>query len=468
MSLQSIVFALLLICFSFNLSSQNKDSIALRKNFDYYLTKSNCYKNLEFLTTQIESRLSGSPGAAKAVTWAKKAMYEAGADTVYLQPCMVPHWVRGEKESCSSVSQLKIHANTKQKINYAICALGNSIATPKTGLSAPVVVVNSYAQLDSLGEKNIKGKIVFYNVYFDHRHLSTGSCYGETVTYRYAGPSRAAKYGAVATIVRSMSSINNDFPHTGVMRYDTTISQNKVPCCAISFHSADVLLQQLKQDPNLNVFLKMNCQTLPDEPSFNVVGEIKGSEKPNEIIMAGGHLDAWDNGQGAHDDGSGVVQAIEVLASFKKQNIKPKHTIRAVAFMNEENGGRGGKAYFEDTKKNNLKHIAALESDAGGFSPRGIAVDTTMGAYKTLLSWKPLLDPYFLQYIHKDGHGADIEYLQGIGVPLIGFEPDGQKYFDYHHTADDTFDKVNKRELELAAGVIGSIVYLIDTHGWKQ
>jgi Zn-dependent M28 family amino/carboxypeptidase len=205
---------------------------------------------------------------------------------------------------------------------------------------------------------------------------------------------------------------------------------------------------------------------LAKELSYNVVGEIKGSEKPNEIIMAGGHLDAWDNGQGAHDDGAGVVQAMEVLAMYKKQNIKPIHTIRAVAFMNEENGGAGGKAYFEDTKKNNLKHIAALESDAGGFSPRGIAVDTTNGAYKKVLSWKSLLDPYFLQFIKKDGHGADISYLKEIGVPLIGFEPDGQKYFDYHHTADDTFDKINKRELELSAGVIGSLIYLIDTKGW--
>lgn len=459
MSKLHIIFLFLL--FSISGHSQNKDSLALRKNFDYYLTQSNCYKNLEQLTTKIGSRLSGSPGAAKAVAWAKQAMYAAGADTVYLQACMVPHWVRGEKERCSS-----INSKTKQKTSYAVCALGNSIATPKTGMSAPVIIVRNFAQLDSLGEKNIKGKIVFYNVSFDHRHLRTGTCYGETVTYRYAGPSKAAKYGAVATIVRSMSSINNDFPHTGVMRYDTTVSGNKIPCCAISFQGADMLLEQLQKDPALTVFLKMSCATLADEPSFNVVGEIKGSEKPNEIILTGGHLDAWDNGQGAHDDGAGVVQSIEVLAMFKKQQIKPKHTIRAVAFMNEENGGRGSKAYFEDTQKNKLKHIAALESDAGGFSPRGIAVDTTMGAYKTLLSWKPLLDPYFLQYIHKEGHGADIEYLREIGVPLIGFEPEGQRYFDYHHTADDTFDKINKRELELAAGVIGSIVYLIDTRGW--
>lgn len=446
---------------SFTGKSQNNDSIALRKHFDYYLTQSNCYKNLEFLSTKIESRLSGSPGAAKAVAWAKKAIYEAGADTVYLQPCMVPHWVRGEKENCNSTD-----VKTKKQTSYSICALGNSVGTPKTGITAPVIIVNSYTQLDSLGEKNINGKIVFYNVYFNHKHLSTGTCYGETVTYRYAGPSKAAKYGAVATIVRSMSSINNDFPHTGVMGYDTVLTPNKIPACAISFSSADKLLENLRNNPSLILNLKMSCQNLPKELSYNVVGEIKGIEKPNEIIMAGGHLDAWDNGQGAHDDGAGVVQAIEVLAMYKKQNIKPKHTIRAVAFMNEENGGAGGKAYFEDTKKNNLKHIAALESDAGGFSPRGIGVDTTMNAYKTVFSWKPLLDPYFVQYIKVGGHGADIGYLKDIKVPLIGFEPDGQKYFDYHHTADDTFDKINKRELELSAGVIGSLIYLIDTKGW--
>lgn len=446
---------------SFTSKSQNNDSIALRKHFDYYLTQSNCYKNLEFLSTKIESRLSGSPGAAKAVAWAKKTMYEAGADTVYLQPCMVPHWVRGEKETCNSTD-----VKTKKQTNYSICALGNSVGTPKAGITAPVIIVNNYTQLDSLGEKNIKGKIIFYNVYFNHKHLSTGTCYGETVTYRYSGPSKAAKYGAVATIVRSMSSINNDFPHTGVMGYDTVLTPNKIPACAISFSSADKLLENLKNNPSLVLNLKMSCQNLPKELSYNVVGEIKGTEKPNEIIMAGGHLDAWDNGQGAHDDGAGVVQAIEVLAMYKKQHIKPKHTIRAVAFMNEENGGAGGKAYFEDTKKNNLKHIAALESDAGGFSPRGIGVDTTMNAYKTVLSWKSLLDPYFVQYIKVGGHGADIGYLKDIKVPLIGFEPDGQKYFDYHHTADDTFDKINKRELELSAGVIGSLIYLIDTKGW--
>lgn len=447
-----------LLLFSFRLSSQqNTDSLTLRKIFDYYLTESSCYKNLEYLATKIGGRLSGSPEAAKAVDWAKNAMYNAGADTVYLQPCMVPHWVRGKKETCFS-----FNPKTKQKTAYNICALGGSVATPKNGLQAEIITVHSFEELEALGEKNIKGKIVFYNVYFNHKHLSTGTCYGETVKYRWEGPSKAAKYGALATIVRSMSSINNDFPHTGSMGYDTTISKAKIPCCAISFKGGDKLLEQLKANPSLKVTLNMSCQTLPDEPSFNVIGEIKGSVNPNEILLAGGHLDAWDNGQGAHDDGAGVVQSIEVLAMYKKLNIKPKHTIRAVAFMNEENGGRGGKAYFADCKKNNLKHLAALESDAGGFSPRGIAVDTTSGTYQKVLSWKPLLDPYFVQFITAGGHGADIGYLRELGVPLIGFEPDGQKYFDYHHTADDTFDKINKRELELSAGVIGSVIYLLD------
>lgn len=454
-------------CFSFFafsfmfISAQNADSIILRKHFDYYLTQSKCYKNLEYLCTKIESRLSGSAGAAKAVLWAKKAMYEAGADTVYLQPCMVPHWVRGEKEKCYS-----INVKSKQKVNYEICALGNSIATPKNGITAPVIVVNSFDHLDSLGEKNIKGKIVFYNVYFNHKLLHTGTCYSEKVGYRYSGASRAAKYGAIASVVRSMSSINNDFPHTGVMGYDTVLTKIKIPTCAISYTGADKLLEELLVNPKLNLTINMSCQTLPDVLSYNVVGEIKGAEKPNEFILVGGHLDAWDNGQGAHDDGAGVVQAIEVLAMYKKQGIKPKHTIRAVAYMNEENGAFGAKAYLADAKKNNLKHIAALESDAGGFSPRAIAIDTTNGAYQKVKSWKTLLDPYFVQYIKPGGHGVDVSYLREIGTPIMGFEPDGQKYFDYHHTSDDTFDKINKRELELSAGVIGSLIYLIDYKGW--
>lgn len=449
----------LCILSAFYTKAQTADSLSLRRIFDFYLTQSSCYQNLGNLCHNIGARLSGSPQAAKAVLWAQKAMYDAGADTVYLQPCLVPHWVRGAKEVCSSAN-----TKTKQKTTYSVCALGGSVATPLAGIRAEVVEVKSFEELEQLGESHIKGRIVFYNVFFDHTRLHTGACYGETVKYRWAGPSKAARYGAVATMVRSMSSIDNDFPHTGAMGYDTTVSKNKIPCCAISYASADRLVAEMKKDPELKVSLKMSCQTLKDEPSFNVVGEIKGSVKPNEIILAGGHLDSWDLGEGAHDDGAGVVQAIDVLAMYKKLGIRPRHTIRAVAFMNEENGGAGGRAYFEDTKKNKLQHLAALESDAGGFAPRGIGADTTSGLYNKLLGWKHLLDPYFLQYIDAGGGGADIYPLKKLDVPLIGFQPDGQRYFDYHHTADDTFDKVNKRELELSAGVIGALIYLIDLH----
>ncbi|MBS1638363.1 MAG: M20/M25/M40 family metallo-hydrolase [Bacteroidetes bacterium] len=452
------LFCLLGIMLPAGLKAQKSDSLMVRRIFDYYLLKAKSYDNLRYLTTRIGGRLSGSPQAAKAVDWAKKAMYDAGADTVYLQPCKVPHWVRGAAEQCQMFSK-----GIKTPLN--ICALGGSVATPKTGLTAEVIEVKSFEELDSLGEKNIKGRIVFYNVFFDQAKLSTGAMYGESVKYRWAGASRAAKYGAVATMVRSMSSVDNDFPHTGAMGYDTTVSKRKIPSCALSYAAASKLAAALVKDQHTQVSLKMSCTMLPDELSYNVVGEIEGSENADEIILAGGHLDSWDNGQGAHDDGSGVVQAIEVLAMFKQLGIKPKHTIRAVAFMNEENGGAGGKAYFEDTKEKGLKHILAIESDAGGFCPRGIGVDTLHGAYKRLLSWKPVLNEYYLQYIDAGGGGADISRLRDLGVPLLGIEPDGQKYFDYHHTADDTFDKVNKRELHLSAGIIGSIVYLVDFYG---
>lgn len=457
------LFCLAAIFYAAAFYAQKQDSLALRGIFDFYLSGSKCYQNLEVLTTGIGGRLSGSPQAAKAVEWARKAMYEAGADTVYLQPCMVPHWVRGGPEQCKASS-----ATLNRQISLKICALGGSVGTAPAGIKAEVVEVKSFEELAQLGEERIRGRIVFYNVFFNQKQLRPGTMYGEMVQYRWAGASAAAKYGAVATIVRSMSSINDNFPHTGAMGYDTLVCKNKIPACAVSYAGADQLAALIGQDKKTKVFLQMHCKMLPDAPSFNVVGETRGSDQPGEIILVGGHLDAWDNGQGAHDDGSGVVQSIEVLHLYKQMGRKPKHTIRAVAFMNEENGGAGGKAYYQDAKDKKLKHIAAIESDAGGFSPRSIGVDTTMGAYARVKSWKGLLEPYYLQYIGQDGGGADIHLLKELGVPLIGFEPDGQKYFDYHHTANDTFDKVNKRELELSAGVIGSLVYLIDTYGWSR
>lgn len=453
------ILTLLQISFFSIISAQNNDSIAIRKIYDFYLTESKSYKNLEVLCKTIGGRLSGSPQAEKSVYWAKKAMYDAGADTVYLQPCLVTHWERGAKESCA-IKYSK--SKTIKPLN--LIALGGSVATPTYGINAKVIEVKSFEELEQLGEKNIKGKIVFYNVFFNQKNVRTGTSYGETVKYRYDGASKAAKYGAVAAVVRSMSSVANDSPHTGAMGYDTTVSKVKIPSFALSFTAADQLNSDLKTDPDLSLLLKSFCKSFPDAPSFNVIGEIKGSVKPNEYIITGGHLDSWDNGEGAHDDGAGVVQSIDALAMFKKTGMKPIHSIRAIAFMNEENGLGGGKAYGKETLEKKWKHIAAIETDAGGFTPRGFGVDTVGGMHKSVSAWLPLFKPYFISFINVGGGGADISPLEKFNVPCIGYEPDSQRYFDIHHTADDTFDKVNKRELELGGAAIGSLIYLIDKY----
>ncbi len=440
------------------LFSQNNDSLVLKKIYNFYLTQSKCYSNLEFLTTKIGGRLTGSAEAEKAVAWAKKAMYEAGADTVILQPCMVPHWVRGKKEKC-------ILTSPKTKALPLNCvALGSSVGTGNTGLSAAVIEVKSFDQLKALGEKNIRGKIVFYNVFFDQSLINPGQAYGATVQYRSRGASYAAKYGAVAVVVRSMTSLADDEPHTGNMNYDTSLSKSRIPAFALGYQSASRLSDAIRNESGVKLYLESHCQTLKDVLSYNVVGQINGSEKPGEFLIAGGHLDSWDTGQGAHDNGTGIVQSIELLSLFKTLGIKPKHSIRAVAFMNEENGLAGSRAYAGFAEANKEKHLAALETDAGGFTPRGFGIDTTGGLYNQVIKWKDLFSPYHLSRFEKGGGGADLSSLKKSGVACIGFEPDGQRYFDIHHTAQDTFDKVNKRELELSAAAIGALIYLLDTY----
>lgn len=384
-------------------------------------------------------------------------MYAAGADTVILQPCMVKHWVRGKKEIC----KLSVQGQVPQSL--ACIALGNSVGTGAKGLKAEVIEVKSFEELQQLGEQKVKGKIVFYNVFFDQTKIRTGNAYGEAVKYRGSGASQAAKFGAVGMLVRSMSSVADDEPHTGNMNYDTTVSRNKIPALAISYLAADRLHNAISKGKS-EIYLETYCQTLPDALSYNVVGEIRGREKPKEYLAAGGHLDSWDNGEGAHDDGAGIVQTLELMRMYKTLGITPKHSIRAVAFMNEENGLAGGKAYAEYALQHSEKHLAALETDAGGYSPRGFNVDTTNGLYRQVIQFKQLLAPYLLQQFLPGGGGADLSVLQKSGVPCIGYEPDTQRYFDIHHTAQDTFDKINKRELELGAAAIGALFHLLDQY----
>lgn len=263
--------------------------------------------------------------------------------------------------------------------------------------------------------------------------------------------------------MRSLSLAQDDYPHTGAMHYQDGVPQ--VPVAAISTNGADLLSRELKQDPGLRFTLKMNPRTLPDAVSHNVVGEIKGSEFPDEIIVVGGHLDSWDLAQGAHDDGAGCMQAIEVLRILQDMHYKPKRTIRAVMFMNEENGLRGGLKYAELAKKNQENHIAAMESDAGGFSPRGFSLDAPAEKRSQVMRWKQVLAPYGLQDIGPGGGGADISPLKNGHTALIGFRPDSQRYFVHHHAANDTFEHVNRRELELGGAAMAALVYLIDQYG---
>lgn len=440
---------------------QSADEVVIRKIFDEALARGKSYEMLDYLCNTIGPRLSGSPGAAAAVEWTRHIMERHGFDSVWLQPVMVPHWVRGKKEIGRIVNSKKLGV---QEVN--ICALGNSVGTGPPGVLANVVEVKSWDELKQLGEKGvIKGKIVFYNRPMDPRLLQMFASYGGAVDQRANGASEAAKYGAVATIVRSMGVNPEDYPHTGSLRYALNVP--KIPAIAIATRHADLLSELLKDDKELKFYMETHCEMLADAPSFNVIGELKGTQFPDEIIVVGGHLDSWDLGQGAHDDGTGCIQSVEVLRIFKAMGYKPKRTIRAVMFMNEENGLRGGLEYARQAELKKEKHIAAMESDRGGFTPRGFTLPADAKAKEKIKSWKPLLEPYGLTDFSQEGGGADISPLAPQGVPLMGFLPDSQRYFNYHHTAEDTFDKVDKRELELGAASMAALIYLIDQHGLK-
>ncbi len=445
--------SLLLLFLPFLGFAQQNDSLNISNIYKASLTKSDCYENLRYLCKNIGPRLSGSDNADKAVKYFEEKMKSYGFDRVYLQELKVPVWRR--------LDQAKAEITTT-KTNVNICALGGSVATPSKGIKAEVIEVKNFEELDQLGEKNIKGKIVFFNRPMEPTHIETFHAYGGAVNQRGSGASKAAKYGAIACIVRSMNLRVDEFPHTGAMRYDSKFP--RIPAAAIATRDADILSATIKKQ-STQLFIKFNCDTLPDKVSYNVIGEIKGSTFPEQIITVGGHLDSWDLGEGAHDDGAGCVQSLEVLHLFQTLGIRPKHTIRAVMFMNEENGLRGGLKYAEEAKRLNEKHLAAIETDAGGFTPRGFDIDASASVVSKIKSWEYLLKPYGLHEIDKGGSGADIGPLKAPNVSLIGYRPDSQRYFDVHHASTDVFEAINKRELELGAASIAALVYLIDQYG---
>ncbi|MDH5610030.1 MAG: M20/M25/M40 family metallo-hydrolase [Cyclobacteriaceae bacterium] len=421
------------------------------------LSSSPVYPNLEYLCKKIGNRLSGSPAAAAAVAYTRQLMIDYGFDTVFLQPVMVPHWERGNKEI------VRITQSNAGQMDLKALALGNSIGTGPNGIRAQVIEVSGMDEVEKQKDK-LKGKIVFFNGPMEPANYHTFQAYGNAVIQRAYGASEAAKYGALAVIIRSMTQALDDEPHTGSLRYKPNMPQ--IPAVAISTRDADRLSQQLKHTKPVEIYIETHCRMLEPVQSYNVIGQLNGSEHPDSYLSVGGHLDSWDVGEGAHDDGAGCMQGIEALRLLRTLGLAPRHTIRAVMWINEENGGAGGTAYAQQALQNGEKHVAAIESDRGGFLPIGFTSTGTDEQKARLAAWREYFLPWGLHSFDLPGGGADIGPLAQQGTFLIGLLPDGQRYFRYHHTAADVFETVDRRELELGAASMAALLYLIDQESW--
>jgi carboxypeptidase Q len=438
--------------------SQNEDSLMIKKISDEILLYGKAHSNLYTLCKSVGQRLSGSAGMYKGEAWGVQTLKDAGAVNVYLQECMVPHWVRGKKEFAA-------FTKVKGSNEFNILSIGNAVGTGKAGVSAKVIEVKNFEDLNKRKDE-VEGNIVFFNYPFNKTLLR--GAYGDAVRYRSGGASAAAKYGAVAVIVRSVTGAYDDNPHTGALRYNDSFP--KIPAVAISTKDADKLSNGLKGIYKFEkLSLRTNCVMLPDTVGHNVIGEIEGTEFPDEIITVGGHLDSWDAAEGASDDGTGMVQSIEILRAFNAAGYKPKRTIRIVLFANEENGLRGGNKYAEEAKAKKEKHIMAMESDGGAEYPRGFSCGMTKEQYAKVENWKKYFTPYDadkFSFSEGGGGGADIGPLQtNFKTAQFGLNTSGQRYFDLHHAATDVFENVNAQELHLGAAVMAAMVYLVDKYG---
>jgi hypothetical protein len=447
-----IILTLFFILISLSGSSQDPVKL-IRSIFDEALTDKSAYANLEYLCKNTKGRINGSPAAAKAVEFTRQALISAGADSVWLQKVPVPSWERGT-ERCIVTSEVN------GKTDLSIAALGLSVGTTVKGVVSEIVEVHDFEELKKLGRSKIEGKIVFFNRPADNTLINSFSGYAGAVNQRSQGASEASEYGAIAVIVRSATQSIDDFPHTGVTHYADGVT--KIPAVAISTIGAELLSSWFKSDSSLKVKLISTCKNNPDTWSFNVIGEIRGSKFPNDFITVGGHLDSWDLTEGAHDDAGGCVQAIEMIRLYKNLGIRPKRTVRAVMFMNEEMSGTGGRTYAEEAKRKGEKHYAALESDRGVMSPRGFGFDADGIKLEKLQSLSEYFIPYNIRDFDKGGGGSDIGPLKALGALQIGYMPDTQRYFSYHHSANDTFEQVNIRELQMGSAAIASLIYLID------
>ena len=467
MNFRSLTISLFVILLSWtststiSLAQENNQTKTYLKTvkaiIDTAMLDGKAFSMLAELCNDIGPRLSGSPQAAAAVEWSRQVMVDYGLDNVHLQPVLVPHWIRGNIEEAAI-----INSPTLGTAPLTISALGSSIGTPEMGVVAEVIEVKSLEEVKQLGKK-AKGKIVFYNRPIDPRTMNTFAGYGGAVDQRTRGAVEAAKVGAVAVLVRSVTTRLDKVPHTGVMHYEENVS--KIPAAAISTVDANLLSNVLKNDEKVSVRIALNCLQKPDIISYNVIGEIKGHEKPDEVVVLGGHLDSWDVGHGAHDDGAGCVQAIEALRLIKILDLKPKRTVRVVLFMCEEFGLRGGPAYADSVENSGATHIAAIESDRGGLTPRGFSINTDSTTFDKIKRCAPLFEAIDTNHFIKGGGGPDISPLRKLSVTTIGLLVDYHRYFDYHHSDNDVLETVNERELELGAVAMAILGYWLAMEG---
>ncbi len=405
--------------------------------------------------TGVGPRLTGSPQAEAAVRLTRQLMEDMGLDNVHLEPTEVPHWVRGDKE------EGWISSSESGTISVPIAAVGGSIATPPQGTVAQVVEVRSFSELNRIGDA-VRGKIVFFNRPMNPGLLNTFQAYGNAAMQRVKGASEAAKHGAVGALVRSLTMRIDDYPHTGLMEYDPGIA--KIPAACISTRGADLLSELLKKDPSATFGMKLSCQELEPVIAHNVIGDIVGCQRPEEIIVVGGHLDSWDLSPGAHDDAAGCAHSLEALRLIKELDLQPKRTVRAVMFMNEEFGGSGGRDYARSEYRQEETHLAAIESDRGGFLPVGFGVGNAQ-TFEKYRKWESLFQSIGLFWLRPGGGGVDIAPLGQQGTLLIGLVPDSQRYFDVHHSGKDVIETVNPRELELGAIAMALFAYVLSEEG---
>ena len=421
----------------------------IRSIYNLALSEQQGYKWLAELCS-MGPRLSGSDQATASLLHFRKIIDSLGFETS-LQPVTVPKWERGPQEKAWIVRE-----GIKSE-ELAVCALGGSVATPEDGLEGELVEITNFNQLDSL---DLKGKIAFYNIPMDPTFISTGYAYGNAVKQRWAGAIEASKRGASAVVIRSLSSSVNKYPHTGSMSYEDGVT--KIPAAALSTYHAELLSRELAKNPALKLKLNMACQWYDSVESYNLIADLKGSEKPEQLILVSGHFDSWDLGTGAHDDGAGSMHALESLYLYQKLGLAHKRTLRLVFYMNEEFGLSGAKAYAKMSKEKGLQHVIAIESDGGGFSPRGFSIQSTPEMVAAVKNYRDYFEPYGIYQFASGGSGADISQLGSDDKVLIGLRPDGHRYFEVHHSALDNIKSVNARELTMGSAALTALMYLLD------